>query len=403
MAAFATGSRRSASRFSLSYLHSHSFVCRSFPAMPSPDVVASALLLPTFLLSLALSAHNWRVHRSTPVKDVLLALLAILAAVAGGTALSAACGQPLKVVARVFTILLQTTCKSNRSHFPPWYISNLLFSVQCFCIRSQSILPEPRIPLSFPRILLIPSFPPCWLWYVISPPLAVSPLDHILPELISTLIPTSPLLLPAMLALVSRGILLTLAIATTIQLRRRHAAISAGINIEKGWPANESSQKTPGRVSSPTQATWPFPGSLAFQGHPKLGSCPANKSPQHDLPSSTFTRTYNIDEHAYKADRQNFIFLPMVLTIAQIFATLSAALNVAASILVEGAIIRTNQPLPHILLASATCTLLWSFMVLATIQSKSSSFISILSSHTCHVVKYFLLHLDRIHRRSKLQ
>ncbi|KAI9571144.1 hypothetical protein HD554DRAFT_253888 [Boletus coccyginus] len=335
--------------------------------MPSPDVVASALLLPTFLLSLALSVHNWRVHRSTPLKDVLLALLAILAAVAGGTALSAACGQPLKVVARVFTILLQTTLSS--------------VSVYALSPSSQN-----------------PAFPPPFLGFFLS-------LASLLVgcELISTLIPTSPLLLPAMLALVSRGILLTLAIATAIQLRRRHAAISAGINIEKGWPANESSRKTPGRVSSPTQATWPFPGSLAFQGHPKLGSCPANKSPQHDLPSSTFTRTHNIDEHAYKADRQNFIFLPMVLTIAQIFATLSAALNVAASILVEGAIIRTNQPLPHILLASATCTLLWSFMVLATIQSKSSSFISILSSHTWHVVKYFLLHLDRIHRRSKLQ
>ena len=119
---------RSASRFSLSCLHPHSFVCRSFPAMPSPDVVASALLLPTSVLSLALSLHNWRVHRSTPVKDVLLALLAILAAVAGGTALSAACGQPLKVVARVFTILLQTTRKSSCSHFPPG-TSVMLYSV----------------------------------------------------------------------------------------------------------------------------------------------------------------------------------------------------------------------------------------------------------------------------------
>ena len=206
-----------------------------------------------------------------------------------------------------------------------------------------------------------------------------------------------------MLALASRGILLTLAIATAILLRRRYAAISAGVNIEKGWPANESSRKTPGRVSSPTQATWPFPGSLALQGRPKLGGRPANKSTQHDLPSSAFTRTHNVDEHAYEAGRRLFIFLPMVLTIAQIFATLSAALNVAASILVEGAIIQTNQPLPHILLASATCTLLWSFMVLATIQSKSNSFNTISSSHTCHVDKYFLLHLDHIHRRSKLQ
>jgi hypothetical protein len=85
--------------------------------MASPDVVASALLLPTSVVSLALSGYNWLVHRSTPVKDALLALLATLAAVAGGTALSVACGEPLRVVARVFTILLQVTCKPYYSHF----------------------------------------------------------------------------------------------------------------------------------------------------------------------------------------------------------------------------------------------------------------------------------------------
>jgi hypothetical protein len=183
-----------------------------------------------------------------------------------------------------------------------------------------------------------------------------------------------------MLALVSRSILLVLATATAILLRRRHVAISAEFNIEKGQPANESSTKTPGRVSSPTQATWPFPGSLALQDRPKCGSCPANKSTPHDLPSSTLIRTHNVDEYAYKMDRQTFILLPLVLTVAQVFAILSAALDVAASILAEGTFIRTNQPLPHIHLASATCTLLWSFMALTIIQSKSNSFNIILSS-----------------------
>lgn len=86
--------------------------------MASPDVVASALLLPTSAVSLVLSGYNWLLHRSTPIKDALLALLAILAAVAGGAALSVACGEPLRVVARVFTILLQATRKPYCSHFP---------------------------------------------------------------------------------------------------------------------------------------------------------------------------------------------------------------------------------------------------------------------------------------------
>ena len=206
-----------------------------------------------------------------------------------------------------------------------------------------------------------------------------------------------------MLALVSRGILLTLATAAAILLRRRHAAISAETNIEKGQPANESSEKTPGRVSSPTQATWPFPGSLAMQDQPKRGNCPADSSTPNDLPPSTFTRTHNVEEHAYNMGRQVFILLPLVLTIAQIFATLSAALNVAASILVDGAIMRTNQTLGHIHFASATCTLLWSFMVLATIQSKSNNFNIILVLRLYDVVKYFLLHFDRTPRRNKLR
>lgn len=204
-----------------------------------------------------------------------------------------------------------------------------------------------------------------------------------------------------MLAIVSRGILLALATATAILLRRRHVAISAELNVEKGQPANESSGKTPGRVSSPTQATWPFPGSLALQDQPKRGSCPANKLTPHDLPSSAFTRTHNADEHAYKTDRQIFILLPLVLTVAQIFATLSAALNVAASILADGTIIRTNQPLPYIHLASATSTLLWSFTALVIIQSKSISFNIILISRSCGVVKYFPLY--RTPRRNKLR
>lgn len=197
----------------------------------------------------------------------------------------------------------------------------------------------------------------------------------------------------------SRGILLVIAITTAILLRRRHAAVSATINLEKGQTDNDSPGKTPGRVSSPTQATWPFPGSLALQDQLQRGSCPADKSILSDLvPSSAFTRTHNVDEYAYKMDRQMLIFLPLVLTMGQMFAILAAALNVTASILVDGAFSRTNQPQPHILLASASCTLLWSFMVLATIQSKSDSFSTTMSSY---IDKYFPLHLNRAPRRSK--
>lgn len=233
-----------------------------------------------------------------------------------------------------------------------------------------------------------PAFPPPFLGFFLSLtaflvacgrsfplPLAASPLDDNRTELVSALIPTSPLLLPATLALVARGILLTLAIAAAILLRRRYSAIAAEVNIEKGRPADESSGKTPGRISSPTPATWPFPGSLALQRWSERGSCPANQSARPDLlPPSTSTPPHNMDKDLHKFDRQNFIFLPLVLAIAQIFATLSAALNVAASILGDGAITRTNQPLPHLLLASAACTLLWSITVLTIIQSRLNSF-----------------------------
>lgn len=260
-----------------------------------------------------------------------------------------------------------------------------------------------------------PAFPPPFLRFFLSLaallvacgtssplPLAASLFDHPLTELVSALIPTSPPLLPATLALVARGILLTLAIAAAILFRRRHAAIAAELNIEKVRPADESSGKTPGRVSSPTPATWPFPGSLALQHQSGHGSCPANQSTRPGLlPSSTPTRTLHVDEDIYKFDDQIFTFLPLVLTIAQIFATLSAALNIAASMLVGGAITRTNQPLLRILLASAACTLLWSITILAIIQSKSDSFSTILSSRSCHADKCSPLNFIRILRGSK--
>lgn len=252
-----------------------------------------------------------------------------------------------------------------------------------------------RFPLSLAALLVAcgTSFHPLCL--------AASPLDDILTELVSALIPTSPLLLPATLALVSRAILLTLAIATAILLRCRHAAIATELNIEKGRQADDSSGKTPGRVSSPTQATWPFPGSLALQDQSQRGSCPPNESTPPDLlPPTAATRTHHLAEEAYKIDIHIFILLPLVLVIAQIFATLAAALTVAACILVAPT---TNQPLPHILLVSATCTLLWSFAALAIIQSESDSFSTILNSHLCHADKYFPLIFARIHRRNRLR
>ena len=216
-------------------------------------------------------------------------------------------------------------------------------------------------------------------------------------ELVSALIPTSPLLLPATLALVARGILLTLAVTAAILLRRRHADIVAGMKIET---ADGPSGKTPGRVSSPTPATWPFPASLASKHQSGRGNCPANQSTPPDLPPIP-TRTHNADKDTRKFGKQNFIFLPLVLMTAQIFATLSAALNVAASMLMDGAINRTNQPLPHILLVSAVCTLLWSIAVLILIQSKSNSFSTIFSLHSWHPDKYSPLNLFRALRRSK--
>lgn len=213
-----------------------------------------------------------------------------------------------------------------------------------------------------------------------SPPLCFyPPLDTLLSELISALIPSSPLLLPAALALVSRAILLTLAVATAVLLRHRRAAIPTESKMEKGRPANDSSA---GRVSSPTQATWPFPGSLV-----------------------AVTRTHHVAQDAFKIDDQNLalvVLLPLVLTITQIFATLVAALSVAACLLAD-ATTHLNQPLTHILLVSATCTLLWSFAALAIIQSESDSFSTISSSHVCHSDKYFLPIPARLPRRSMLR
>lgn len=79
--------------------------------MTSPDVVAPALLLPIPLLSLLLALYN----KSTPAKPAIFILLAILAAAAGGSAMSVACGEPLRIVAKAFTVLLHTARKPDRA------------------------------------------------------------------------------------------------------------------------------------------------------------------------------------------------------------------------------------------------------------------------------------------------
>lgn len=366
--------------------------------MTSLDVVAPALLLPIPVLSLVLSLFNSLFHSSTPSKRAIFLLLAILAAVAAGSALSVACGEPLRIVARVFTVLLHTTCEPDCSPCPPTRINGLC-PVSGITIHALS-------PSS-----LTPAFPPPFLRFFLSlvallvacgtsfhPP--AFPFGDVLSELVSALIPTSPPLLPASFALVSRGILLTLALVTAVLLRHRRAAIVAESNIEKGRSADDSSGRTPCRVSSPTQATWPFPGSLAFH-QTQRGACSPNKSPLPDLlPPSAATCTRHVSEDACKIDGQNFILLPLVLVTAQIFAALAAAVSVAACMLVDAA---TDQPPPHILLVGATCTLLWSFSVLAVVQSESDSLHTILSSHSCHADKYSPLILARIPRRSRLR
>lgn len=140
----------------------------SLSAMASPDVVAPALLLTIPLVSLLLSVYNWLVHRSTPIRGAILLLLTISATVSGGTALSVACGDPLRVVAKVFTNLLHATCRPYCSLPPLSHICDLASSVWRFYIRSQSILPDARgFPPSFPRILPIINWPSRRLRYVI--------------------------------------------------------------------------------------------------------------------------------------------------------------------------------------------------------------------------------------------
>ncbi|KAG6375496.1 hypothetical protein JVT61DRAFT_3055 [Boletus reticuloceps] len=265
--------RSSSLSFSLSSTHTRLSVVPFPPAMASPDVVAAALLLPIPLLSLALSLYNYLVHRSTPIKAAVLLFLAILAAVSGGTALSVACGEPLRIVAKVFTNLLHAA----------------LSAVSIYALGPSSQTHAFPLPFLGFFLSLAALLVAC--------------------ELVTSLIPTSPLLLSALLALVSRGILLILAIATAVLLRRRHAAVSPEVNVEKGRTPDESSGKTPGRVSSPTQATWPFPGSLALQDQPHRTGRPANEpTPPNFPPSSTFTRTHEVDEHAHRTDRQNLFF-----------------------------------------------------------------------------------------------
>lgn len=137
---------------SLTSTHTRLSVVPFFPlAMASPDVVASALLLPIPLVSLLLLFYNWLVHRSTPIKIAIPLLLAILAAASGGTALGVACGEPLRVVAKVFANLLHAASKLYCS-CPPLLsrICDIVPSVRGFYIRPQPLRSDPCISSSFP-------------------------------------------------------------------------------------------------------------------------------------------------------------------------------------------------------------------------------------------------------------
>ncbi|KAG9316751.1 hypothetical protein JVU11DRAFT_2812 [Chiua virens] len=267
--------------------HTPLFVARFFSlAMTSSDVVASTLFLPIPLISLGLLAYDWHSTRSAPAKRAIFVLLAILPAVAGGTALSAASGEPLRVVAKAFTNLLYGT----------------LSGVSIYALSSS-----PQFP----------AFPPPFLRYFLSLAALL-----VVCELISALISMSPHLLSAALALVSRVILLMLSIAAAILLRRRYTAMTAELNYRKGTR----------RVWDDSQS------SLALKEQSKRPGSPANKWDAPDLlsPSST-SHTFNASEDVYRTDKQHLILLPLVLVLTQFFAAFSASLN-------------TNQPLQYWLL-----------------------------------------------------
>ncbi|KIJ18587.1 hypothetical protein PAXINDRAFT_8840 [Paxillus involutus ATCC 200175] len=308
--------------------------------MVSTDVVTPALFLSIPIPCLALLSYDWRFHRTTPLKSAFFILIAILSAMAGGTGLSGVIGscELLRMVAKAFANLLECAL-SGISLFA-------LLSFSRHPALSQRVL---RFFLALTAFLLT-----C--------------------ELVTALVPESPPLLPPILALASRGIMLSLALITATCSCSRDAAIQAEVDTEKGRPAQGSSPgKTAVRVSSPTPGTWPFPASLAPRSQRNSRNCSArSKVTVTNLPRSlTFTPMGDCekgnDHHNVDPAQIVGVFLA-VLAAAQTASIVCATLSVACSVVTGRSITDANTFLPRIIIARAICTFLWIIAVLTVIH-----------------------------------
>ncbi|OAX40901.1 hypothetical protein K503DRAFT_798400 [Rhizopogon vinicolor AM-OR11-026] len=343
-----------------------SIVSTSFS--PTLQIIPPALTLIPPLVSTVLLALSSPFNRDRLLPNALLVLNIVLPAVSGGLCLAAS--------------LVNHVLRFQQFSLFFGILYGYLLSVSSLYVLFTATTPASLVRRAFLfTLVLVTAFLIC--------------------EIIAGLIPSTPALLAPTFSLISRGLLLPLAVGFFFDMHppalQTTVAASSTETREKEPAGHEGGLRSTGslnrlesgRVDSPTPDTWPFPGSLAHAQSTENHSADMNMKAAANHHPSPLTHNACYDNSMVLKGPRRSLYLPIIMLAAQIAAVVCAALKIALAIIPEHASpslvalqARDSSEVTDItglIIAHSVCSLVWAVTVvtglylLPSINQASSS------------------------------
>lgn len=226
---------------------------------------------------------------------------------------------------------------------------------------------------------------------------SLSTIANFVTETIAGSIPSTPALLAPTFSLISRGLLLLLAVGIFFDMRHatHQTAIAAPstntggrqqVDHEGGFHSSNFLNRSE-RVDSPTLGTWPFPGSLAHAqptlNHSSVRTMNAVAN-LHPFPTLSQANMY-CDNSVVPEGPSGCLYLPIIMLAAQIAAIVCAAFKVALTMIAESASswvalqVRDSSKVPddvsRLIIAYSVCFLIWAVAVVTGLYCEHISLV----------------------------
>lgn len=225
---------------------------------------------------------------------------------------------------------------------------------------------------------------------------SLSPIANFVTETIAGSIPSTPALLAPTFSLISRGLILLLAVGIFFDMRRatHQTTIVAPstktggrqqIDHEGGLRSSNFLNRS-GRVDSPTPGTWPFPGSLAH-AQPTLNrsSVKTMNAVTNPHPFPTLSQANMCcDNSVMPEGPSGCLYLPIIMLAAQTAAVVCAAFTIALAMIAEGASswvalqVRDSSKVTDVaglIIAYSVCFLIWAVAVVTGLYCEHISLV----------------------------